>query len=208
MQRESYCWSACFRPPSRRNMQKARQPTDSCVLLVRHSGQGAACRVQEAVCAPRDTCNWQPEGVQGCCWEGIRSGTGWQGASSALCSLLNQARPISVLRHPHRHHYLEAAATAGVQGFQLTDFNKRLASNEDLQGLADGASVWAVPACGNSSLAPIRVSQTPAPYAMPASQAISQLLPHCTQERISFQPHPKTLTMAGELEYWAAQVRL
>jgi len=26
------------------------------------------------------------------------------------------------------------------------------------------------------------------------------------QERISFQPHPKTLTMAGELEYWAAEV--
>ena len=26
------------------------------------------------------------------------------------------------------------------------------------------------------------------------------------QEKISFQPHPKTLTMAGELEYWAAQV--
>lgn len=26
------------------------------------------------------------------------------------------------------------------------------------------------------------------------------------QERVSFQPHPNTLTMAGELEYWAAQV--
>jgi hypothetical protein len=27
-----------------------------------------------------------------------------------------------------------------------------------------------------------------------------------TTERISFQPHPKTLTMAGEFEYFAAQV--
>lgn len=27
------------------------------------------------------------------------------------------------------------------------------------------------------------------------------------RERISFQPHPKTMTMAGEFEYFAAQVR-
>ena len=28
----------------------------------------------------------------------------------------------------------------------------------------------------------------------------------CLQERITFSPHPKTLTMAGDYEYFAAQV--
>jgi hypothetical protein len=65
---------------------------------------------------------------------------------------------------------------SAVQGFQLTDFNKRLSSNEDLQGLADGASLWVVPNGCNGSLAPIRVSHISAALASPASQAISQPL--------------------------------
>ncbi len=33
-----------------------------------------------------------------------------------------------------------------------------------------------------------------------------RLLPLVMQERIDFSPHPKTLTMAGDYEYFAAQV--
>lgn len=68
-----------------------------------------------------------------------------------------------------------------VQDYVLTDTTRDFTTDADVAGLQDGAMLMAV-AAGDRSLA------------QPA------------RERISFQPHPKTMTAAGDYEYFAAQV--
>lgn len=63
----------------------------------------------------------------------------------------------------------------------ITDTLKVFESDADVQQIRDGAMLVLTSAAGAALAAPVR-------------------------ERISFQPHPKTLTMAGEFEYFAAQV--
>lgn len=67
--------------------------------------------------------------------------------------------------------------------FTLTDTTKDELEDTDVQQLRDGATL-------------VVTLQQGGPLAAPA------------RERITFQPHPKTLTMAGDYEYFAAQVRL
>lgn len=123
-----------------------------------------------------------------------------------------------------------------VQDFLLTDHNKDIKTDEDIQQLEDGSHLWAIPRSGSTRLAPMTVSKyniaecykrhqhetvrshwqqvvTIPVISLPLhsslafkSQASSDTCSATLQERVSFQPHPKTLTMAGELEYWAAQV--
>lgn len=64
--------------------------------------------------------------------------------------------------------------------FAITDTTTESLCDADLAALRDGAALLV--AYGGALAAPVR-------------------------ERISFQPHPKTLTMAGDYEYFAAQVR-
>ena len=68
-----------------------------------------------------------------------------------------------------------------MQEYVLTDTAKVFESDADAAGLRDGATVVVASAADRTLAAPAR-------------------------EKISFQPHPKTLTMAGEFEYFAAQV--
>lgn len=73
--------------------------------------------------------------------------------------------------------------TLHLQDYVITDTLKVFESDADVQQLRDGATlVLALGGAGAALAAPAR-------------------------ERISFQPHPKTMTMAGEFEYFAAQVR-
>ena len=65
----------------------------------------------------------------------------------------------------------------------ITDTLSVFDSDGDVAALRDGATLVLASAADRTLAAPAR-------------------------ERISFQPHPKTLTMAGEFEYFAAQVRL
>lgn len=67
------------------------------------------------------------------------------------------------------------------QDYVLTDTQKDFISDEDVAQLRDGAALMVV-SKGNRALA------------RPA------------RERISFVPHPKTMTAAGDYEYFAAQV--
>lgn len=76
---------------------------------------------------------------------------------------------------------LRASPTTLLQDFVITDTLETFESDADMQRIRDGATL-VVTSAANRALA------------APAS------------ERISFQPHPKTLTMAGEFEYFAAQV--
>ncbi|KAK9800826.1 hypothetical protein WJX73_002958 [Symbiochloris irregularis] len=64
--------------------------------------------------------------------------------------------------------------------FVLTDCNRDLSHDADLQLLQPGQKLWAVDAQTGLADAPAK-------------------------ERITFNPHPKTLTMAGDYEYFAAQ---
>lgn len=68
------------------------------------------------------------------------------------------------------------------QDYALTDTAKAFESDADAEGLRDGAMLVLALGADRALAAPAR-------------------------EKISFQPHPKTLTMAGEFEYFAAQVR-
>jgi hypothetical protein len=70
-----------------------------------------------------------------------------------------------------------------LQDFVITDTLKVFDSDDDVAALRDGATLVLASAADRALAAPAR-------------------------ERISFQPHPKTLTMAGEFEYFAAQVRV
>lgn len=67
------------------------------------------------------------------------------------------------------------------QSFTLTDTLKDITNDEDVAQLPDGATLVVTNLKDGQLAAPAR-------------------------ERISFQPHPKTLTMAGDYEYFAAQV--
>ena len=67
------------------------------------------------------------------------------------------------------------------QNFTLTDTLKDITNDEDVADLCDGATLVVTNVKDGQLAAPAR-------------------------ERISFQPHPKTLTMAGDYEYFAAQV--
>jgi hypothetical protein len=69
---------------------------------------------------------------------------------------------------------------AHLQEFVITDTSKAFEGDADLHRIADGATLV-------------------------LASAGSQALAAPATERISFQPHPKTLTMAGEFEYFAAQ---
>jgi len=104
-----------------------------------------------------------------------------------------------------------------VQEFLLTDFIVDLKHDEDVQGLQEGAILWAVQSGRHDHVAPTKVNSWHSPgfAAIPPSHPIRQTCKKsrhavkqgaCSQERVNFQPHPNTLTMSGELEYWAAQV--
>ena len=100
-----------------------------------------------------------------------------------------------------------------LQDFSLTNFTRDVKDDEDVQALSEGEQLWAV-------------ILDPANHVVPTKVCMSHTLTwrarfpvhHCCmcvfiddwaplpQERVTFQPHPNTLTMAGELEYWAAQV--
>lgn len=67
------------------------------------------------------------------------------------------------------------------QSFTLSDTLKDITNDEDVAQLLDGATLVVTNVKDGQLAAPAR-------------------------ERISFQPHPKTLTMAGDYEYFAAQV--
>jgi len=69
------------------------------------------------------------------------------------------------------------------QTFTLTDTLKDITNDEDVAQLLDGATLVVTNVKDGQLAAPAR-------------------------ERISFQPHPKTLTMAGDYEYFAAQVNI
>jgi hypothetical protein len=68
-----------------------------------------------------------------------------------------------------------------LQDYAITDTVKAFDSDSDVQTLRDGATLVLTSAANHALAAP-------------------------ATERISFQPHPKTLTMAGEFEYFVAQV--
>lgn len=68
-----------------------------------------------------------------------------------------------------------------LQDYVITDTTKMFESDADVQQIRDGTTLVLASAASAALAAPVR-------------------------ERISFQPHPKTLTMAGEFEYFAAQV--
>lgn len=68
------------------------------------------------------------------------------------------------------------------QTFHLTDYNRPLERDEDLAEQAAGAVLCVA-------------HGPPGELSVPG------------QETVSFQPHPKTLTMAGDYEYFAAQAR-
>ena len=68
-----------------------------------------------------------------------------------------------------------------TQGFTLTDTLKDVTNDEDVAQLRHGATLLVSHQRDGALAAPAR-------------------------ERITFQPHPKTLTMAGDYEYFAAQV--
>ena len=69
-----------------------------------------------------------------------------------------------------------------AQGFLLNDTERDCVSDADAAALRDGTTLVVTSAEDRALAAPAR-------------------------ERISFQPHPKTLTMAGDYEYFAAQGR-
>lgn len=69
------------------------------------------------------------------------------------------------------------------RNFILTDTLKDVTKDEDVHQLRDGSKLVVALSKDGKLTAPAR-------------------------ERICFQPHPKTLTMAGDYEYFAAQVSL
>lgn len=104
-----------------------------------------------------------------------------------------------------------------VQEFLLTDFIVDLKHDEDVQELQEGAILWAVQSGRHEHVEPTKVNEwhTRGFAALSTKGKIMQTCKrsrHATdqdaysQERVNFQPHPNTLTMSGELEYWAAQV--
>lgn len=106
-----------------------------------------------------------------------------------------------------------------MQDFVITDFTNEVCTDENVQNLSPSILLWAVPKGSNNHMAPTKVSSStergfcscnqPCPsLEVTSCLELSSQATHAVQEKISFQPHPKTLTMAGELEYWAAQVRL
>lgn len=74
---------------------------------------------------------------------------------------------------------LEISIRTGL--YVLSDTMKDISTDEDVRSMRDGSQLIVV------------LRQDGA-------------LPAPTRERITFQPHPKTITMAGDYEYFAAQV--
>lgn len=68
-----------------------------------------------------------------------------------------------------------------MQEHTLTDTSKELTCDGDVQYLQDGTHLFIV-------------------------SSKDRLLEGPAREKISFQPHPKTMTAAGDYEYFAAQV--
>ena len=86
---------------------------------------------------------------------------------------------IRPLRDAVKHHLGTGFPS---QSFMLTDTLRDITNDEDVAQLKDGTTLVVTHGKDGALAAPAR-------------------------ERISFQPHPKTLTMAGDYEYFAAQVR-
>ncbi|PRW58303.1 Structural maintenance of chromosomes flexible hinge domain-containing 1 [Chlorella sorokiniana] len=86
---------------------------------------------------------------------------------------------LASLRAAAERHF---GAELRGKDYVLTDTAKVFDSDADAAGLRDGATLVLAWAADRALAAPAR-------------------------EKISFQPHPKTLTMAGEFEYFAAQGR-
>ncbi|KAL4443930.1 hypothetical protein ABPG75_011667 [Micractinium tetrahymenae] len=85
---------------------------------------------------------------------------------------------LGALRAAAESHFAQLKG----KDYVITDTLKVFDSDADVEKIRDGATLLLASAAGAALAAPVR-------------------------ERISFQPHPKTLTMAGEFEYFAAQGR-
>lgn len=105
-----------------------------------------------------------------------------------------------------------------LQDFSLTNFTVEVKDDESVRALSDGEKLWAVILDPSNHVVPTKVcmsctlSQLQAELAWPLihqcyTGVFTDTRATLPQERVTFQPHPNTLTMAGELEYWAAQVR-
>jgi len=91
---------------------------------------------------------------------------------------LSQLGGINGLKQQLLKHLGESSVGPG---FMLTDTLKDITNDEDVARLRDGATLV-------------------------VAQNKDGILAGPARERISFQPHPRTLTMAGDYEYFAAQV--
>ena len=86
-----------------------------------------------------------------------------------------------------------------------------------MRALSEGEKLWAVISDSSHHVVPTKVCASYTKGSWHAVFATPPVHHWCMcvftddranppQERVTFQPHPNTLTMAGELEYWAAQV--
>ena len=100
------------------------------------------------------------------------------GAKQAVVAL-----PLGSLRSLRAQVSQQLGKSLPGQAFVLSDTLKDITNDADVAQLRDGATL-------------VVATQKDGALAGPA------------HERISFQPHPKTLTMAGDYEYFAAQVGL
>jgi hypothetical protein len=90
--------------------------------------------------------------------------------------------PLATIDALYDHVEQQLGVALSRRSHVFTDTSKDILSDEDVAALQDGATL-------------VVASRDDGALAAPA------------HERISFQPHPKTLTMAGDYEYFAAQVR-
>ena len=99
-----------------------------------------------------------------------------------------------------------------MQDFVLTDFNIDFRNDASLRRLQGGWTLHALFAKNKVALQPTKVTSLLTHCLQGCSQyqfaygLFRQKL--ALQERINFSPHPKTLTMAGDYEYFAAQVKV
>jgi len=89
--------------------------------------------------------------------------------------------PIGGIQNLREQVSLQLGKSLPAHGFVLTDTLKDITNDEDVSKLRDGATLVVTHKQDGTLAGP-------------------------TRERICFQPHPKTLTMAGDYEYFAAQV--
>ena len=92
----------------------------------------------------------------------------------------------------------------------LTDFTRNLTTDKELLSVGDGGLLWLV-APGSTGqpmkvLAAAHILKVTCCLLSQQNATGSLVTDLAMQERISYVPHPKTLTRAGDYEYFAAQV--